>query len=62
MVHLPLPPPKRFLSGDVECGGKRSATPLWYWGTAPDEPKRRRRFALPAHSIWWTVIRCAIRG
>jgi hypothetical protein len=31
----------------LECGGKRSATPLWI--SSPN-PKRRRRFALPAHS------------
>ena len=43
----------------MECGGKRSATPLWI-GTRVAEfalvernlanSKRRRRFALPAHS------------
>ena len=42
------------MSGHMECGGKRSATPLWHWRTA-GEPKRRRRSALPAHSIWWRV-------
>jgi len=31
----------------LECGGKRSATPLLI---GYQEPKRRRRFALPAHS------------
>src|SRR5262245_35164958 len=35
----------------MECGGKRSATPLWYWRTALSKPKRRR-CALPAHSKW----------
>ena len=49
----------------MECGGKRSATPLWLRAErAPEpeasvrpaprlrrKPKRRRRFALPAHSI-----------
>jgi hypothetical protein len=34
----------------LECGGKRSATPLWI----VIDPKRRRRFALPAHSKWRT--------
>jgi hypothetical protein len=39
----------------LECGGKRSATPLWVVSTRanpepPNNPKRRRRFALPAHS------------
>ncbi len=35
----------------LECGGKRSATPLWIvWIQMITEPKRRRRFALPAHS------------
>jgi hypothetical protein len=33
----------------MECGGKRSATPLWMKIIQRD-PKRRRRFALPAHS------------
>src|SRR5260221_545114 len=33
---------------DLECGGKRSATPLWLH--VANNPKRRRRFALPAHS------------
>ena len=43
--------------GPLECGGKRSATPLWLLGAGAGsggqrvEPKRRRRFALPAHSI-----------
>ncbi len=36
----------------MECGGKRSATPLWLAAsTGADKPKRRRRCALPAHSI-----------
>ena len=37
----------------MECGGKRSATPLWMSvGSCLRglKPKRRRRFALPAHS------------
>ena len=40
----------------LECGGKRSATPLWIKSSSSSgrlqcrEPKRRRRFALPAHS------------
>jgi hypothetical protein len=39
----------------LECGGKRSATPLWLgqrlaFLEVPGGPKRRRRFALPAHS------------
>jgi hypothetical protein len=44
-------PRKRLLCGYVECGAKQSATPLCYWATELDEPKRRRRSALPAHSI-----------
>jgi hypothetical protein len=36
----------------MECGGKRSATPLWLRDRkARPTPKRRRRYALPAHSI-----------
>ena len=36
----------------MECGGKRSATPLWLARlAATDKPKRRRRSALPARSI-----------
>jgi hypothetical protein len=36
----------------LECGGKRSATPLWHGGITAEE--RRRRFALPAQSqTWW---------
>jgi N-methylhydantoinase A len=31
----------------LECGGKQSATPLF---SVTSDPKRRRRFALPAHS------------
>jgi hypothetical protein len=35
----------------MECGGKRSATPLWFLDRkARPAPKRRRRCALPAHS------------
>jgi len=36
----------------MECGGKRSATPLWSQRAGPNQQKRRRRCALPAHSIW----------
>jgi hypothetical protein len=35
----------------LECGGKRSATPLLFKLFKFNRtPKRRRRFALPAHS------------
>jgi hypothetical protein len=36
----------------LECGDKRSATPLWIRqeSNALSDQKRRRRFALPAHS------------
>src|SRR5438093_1175667 len=35
----------------LECGGKRSATPLWLARPGvPAQSKRRRRCALPAHS------------
>jgi ceramide glucosyltransferase len=38
--------------GDWECGGKRGATPLWLQRQIEKAmPKRRRRCALPAHSI-----------
>ncbi|PWU10771.1 MAG: hypothetical protein C5B50_24695 [Verrucomicrobia bacterium] len=37
----------------MECGGKRSAAPLWLRLARWREPKRRRRYALPAHSRWW---------
>ena len=43
----------------LECGGKRSATPLLE--LAASEPKRRRRCALPAHSTTcrlWLVCFC----
>src|SRR2546421_12008768 len=38
----------------LKRGGKRSATPLWIPRLVPlkIDPKRRRRFALPAHSKW----------
>ena len=39
----------------MECGGKRSATPLWSQRAGLDQRKRRRRFALPAHSRWWHI-------
>jgi hypothetical protein len=39
------------LKSDLECGGKRSATPLWMvFESSVRHPKRRRRFALPAQS------------
>jgi hypothetical protein len=38
----------------LECGGKRSATPLLEPATF--EPKRRRRCALPAHSKIWLLL------
>jgi len=38
---------------DLECGGKRNATPLWM---IPKNPKRRRRFALPAHSKFFHSV------
>jgi hypothetical protein len=50
-----LPVSSRLGQTTLECGGKRSATPLWlgqrlaFPGVRGD-PKRRRRFALPAHS------------
>jgi hypothetical protein len=34
----------------LECGGKRSATPLWIGLVKTGHPQRRRRFALPPHS------------
>src|ERR1051326_1001315 len=39
----------------MECGGRRSATPLWSERTRPNQQKRRRRFAPPAHSIRWHI-------
>jgi hypothetical protein len=36
----------------MECGGKRSATPLWNQQAELTQEKRRRRFAMPAHSKW----------
>jgi hypothetical protein len=36
-------PPRSWLFADVECGGKRSATPLWYWG-----PRRVSQSAVAA--------------
>src|ERR1039457_4890031 len=55
---------------NYKCGGKRSATPLWLpRQPGLDKPKRRRRYALPAHSItaptWQDFgVRCAnaVRG
>src|SRR5882724_4161121 len=40
------------ISEYMERGGKRSATPLWRHRAGLNQQKRRRRFALPAHSIW----------
>jgi len=34
----------------LECGGKRSATPLFFCENVSAREKRRRRFALPAQS------------
>jgi len=34
----------------MECGGKRSATPLFFCENVSAREKRRRRFALPAQS------------
>jgi len=39
-------------SGPMECGGKRRATPLSFWRVGQRERKRRRRYAMPAHSIY----------
>jgi hypothetical protein len=45
----------------LDCGGKRSATPLWNHPTASHLPtpwaarKRRRRSALPAQSNTWRL-------
>ena len=50
----------------LECGGKRSATPLWMFSDVEQQahPKRRRRFALPAHSkdrvLQWTTDNCPL--
>ena len=38
----------------LECGGKRSATPLWEWTVT--KPKRHRRCALPAQSKIWRKL------
>ncbi len=35
----------------LDCGGKRSATPLWHGTGKIPAQKRRRRCALPAHSM-----------
>jgi len=52
-VNFPIPLPMNHSKpAAMECGGKRRATPLWLGGLAgAGEPKRRRRCALPAHSI-----------
>jgi hypothetical protein len=34
----------------VRWQAKRDTALEWTW---QNNPKRRRRFALPAHSIWW---------
>jgi hypothetical protein len=43
-------PPEASNAEYMECGGKRSAIPLWNHPTGLNQEKRRRRFALPAHS------------
>jgi hypothetical protein len=40
----------------MECGGRRSATPLWSQRVGLNQQKRRRRFALPAHSIGCYIV------
>src|SRR6266436_7964190 len=50
-------PPRASVAEYMECGGKRSATPLWSHRAGLKQQKRRRRFALPAHSKW-----CYIQG
>jgi hypothetical protein len=45
----------------MECGGKRSATPLWSQRAGLNQQKRRRRFALPAHSKCGTSTMRLIR-
>src|SRR5262249_2924155 len=40
----------------MECGGKRSATPLWNQRAGPNQQKRRRRVALSAQSKWWHIL------
>ena len=46
----------------LECGGERIATPLWIgYAPAPQEPKRRRRFALPAHSKGFAPSRESVK-
>jgi len=58
----------RIKPAPMECGGKRSATPLWLGGPAgAAEPRRRRRCALPAHSIsaaprFRGALRTLVRG
>ena len=42
----------------LECGGKRSATPLFL--AVQSEPKHRRRCALPAHSKMWRSLVAAL--
>jgi hypothetical protein len=37
----------------LKCGGKRSATPLFFCEQVSVWKKRRRRFALPAQSKIW---------
>jgi hypothetical protein len=43
-------PPGASIAKHMECGGKRSATPLWSERAGLNQQKRRRRFALAAHS------------
>src|SRR5216110_58781 len=45
-------PPRAPIAEYMECGGKRSATPLWSLRAGLNQQKRRRRFALSAHSKW----------
>jgi hypothetical protein len=42
----------------MECGGKRSATPLWIWETLANMNPKRRRAALAAalHSYLATAL------
>src|ERR1051326_4949955 len=48
-------PPNASIAEYMECGGKRSATPLWIQQDGTSQRKRRRRSALPAHSIRWYI-------
>ena len=58
--HFEVPPTP--FAGEGRVGGSRTATPHKVWSVHFDEPKRRRRFALPAHSMM-VPPRCApLRG